>query len=246
MKQWQTLFSWAPKSLCMVTTAVKLKDTCSLGEKLWQIYTEYLNAETSLCWQSLLVQGMFSFSSYVQMWELSYKEGWTLKNWCFWIVVLEKTLKSPLDSKEIKPVNPIRNQPWISIGRNDAETEAPILWPPDVKSWLLGKDPDARKDWRQKEKGMTKNEMVGWHHWLNGHKFEQSLGDSEGQRSLVCCSSWGRKESDMTERLNWTECWILSKSFPASIEMIMCLSFLLLMCCITLICICWSILVTPE
>ena len=110
-------------------------------------------------------------SSYVWMWELDNKEGWALKNWCFQIVVLKKTLESPLDFKEIKPVNPKRNQLWIVIGRTDAEAEVPILWPPDVKSWFIGKDPDSGKDWRQ-EKGMTENEMVGWHHWLNGHEFE--------------------------------------------------------------------------
>ena len=114
-------------------------------------------------------------------------------------VVLEKTLEIPLDSK-IKPVNPKGNQPWIFIGKTD--TEAPILWPPDAKYWFIGKDPDAEKDWRQEEKGMVEGEMVGWHHWLNGHESEQTLGDSEGKGSLGCCSPWGRKESDMTEQLN--------------------------------------------
>ena len=142
-------------------------------------------------------------SSHVQIWVLDHKEGWTSKNWCTQIVVLEKTLESPLDCKEIKPVNPKGNQPWIFIGRTDAE--APILWPPDAKSWLIGKDPDAGKDWRQEEKGVTEDEMVGWHQWLTGHEIEQSPGDSEGQGSLACCSSWGHKESDMTEWLNWTE-----------------------------------------
>ena len=132
------------------------------------------------------------------MWELDHKKGWAWKNWCFQTMVLEKTLESPLDSKEIKPVNPKRNQSWIFIGSTAAEAEAPILWPPDVKSLQnIGKDPDAGKDWRQ-EKGATEDEMVGWHYWLNGHEFEQTLGDSEGQGSLTCCSSWGCKESDMT------------------------------------------------
>ena len=124
------------------------------------------------------------------MWELDYKESWALKNWCFWTVVLEKTPEDPLDSKEIKPVNPKGRQPWIFTGRTEAEAEVPILWPPDGKSWLAGKDPDAGKDWRQ-EKGMTEDEMAGWHPWLNGHEFEQALGDSEGQGSLSCCSLWG-------------------------------------------------------
>ena len=126
--------------------------------------------------------------------EFNHKKGWVMKNWCFWIVVLEKTLKSYLDCK-IKPVNPKGNQPWIFIERTDAEAEAPILWPPDVKSQLTGKDPDTGKD-RGQKKWATEAEVVGWHHWINGHEFEQTLGDSEGQGSLTFCSPWGRKESD--------------------------------------------------
>ena len=110
---------------------------------------------------------------------------------CFWTVVLEGTLESPLDGKEIKPVNPEGNQSWIFIGRTDAEAEVPILWSPIVKNWLIGKDPDAGKDWGQEEEGMTEDEMVGWHHWLDGHEFEQALGDGEGLGSLACCSSQG-------------------------------------------------------
>ena len=136
------------------------------------------------------------------MWELDHKEGWLPKNWCFWIVVLEKTLESPWDFKEIQPVHPKGNQSWVFIGRTDAEAEAPVLWPPDVKSWLIGKDSDAGKDWRHEEKGMKENEMVGWHHWLNEHEFEQAPGDGEGHGSLVCCSAWGCKELDTTEWLN--------------------------------------------
>ena len=150
-------------------------------------------------------QGYGFSSSHVWMWELDYKESWAPKNWCFWTVVLEKTLESPLDCKEIQPVNPKGNQPWIFTGRTDAEAEAPILWPPDVKNQLIRKDPDAGKDWRQEEKGITEDEMVGWYHWLSGHEFEQTSGDGEGQGSLTCCSPWGHKESDMTEQLNWTE-----------------------------------------
>ena len=111
-------------------------------------------------------------SSHVWMWELVYKESWALKNWCFWTVVLEKTLESPLDCKKIQPANPKGNQSWIFIGRTDAEAEIPILWPPDAKSWLIWKDPDARKDWRWEEKGTTEDEMVGWRHWLDGQEFE--------------------------------------------------------------------------
>ena len=129
---------------------------------------------------------------------------WALKNWCFWTVVLKKTLESPLDSKEMKPVNPKRNKPWIFSGRTDAKAEAPILWPPDAKNWLIGKDPDAGKDWRQ-EKGTTEDETVGWHHWLNGHEFEQAPGDGGGQGSLVCCSPWGRKESDTIQQQSQSE-----------------------------------------
>ena len=124
------------------------------------------------------------------------KEGWAPKNWCFQTVVLEKTLDSPLGIKEIKPVNPKGIQPWIFNGRTDAE--APILWPPDAKSQLFEKDPDARKDWRQEGKGTTEDELVGWPHWLNQHEFEKTLGDSEGQGNLACCSSLGHKESDTT------------------------------------------------
>ena len=138
-------------------------------------------------------------SSHVWMWELRHKESWVLKNWCFWTVVLEKTFESPMDCKEIKPVNPKGNQSWIFIGRTDDETEAPMLWPPDPKNWLIGKDPDVWKDWRQEEKGMTEDEMVGWHHQLNGHEFEQALGVGDGHGSLACCSPWVLKESDKTD-----------------------------------------------
>ena len=136
------------------------------------------------------------------MWELGHKEGWAPKSWCFQTVVLEKTPESPLHCKEIKPVSSKANQPWIFIGRTDAEAEAPIFWPPDVKSQLIGKDPDSGKDWRQEEKGTTEDKIVGWHHQLNGHEFEQAPGDGQGQGRLVCCSPWGHKESDRTEGLN--------------------------------------------
>ena len=125
-------------------------------------------------------------------------------NWCFWTVVLEKTLESPLDCKEIQPDHPKGDQSWIFIGRTDAEAEAPILWPPDAKNWLIWKDPDAGKDWRQEEKGTTEDEMAGWHHWLNGHEFEQTPGVGHGHRGLACCSPWVCKELDMTDWLNWT------------------------------------------
>ena len=136
------------------------------------------------------------------MWELHHKEGWEPKNWCFWTVVLVKTLESPLGYKEIKPVNPKGSQSWIFVGRTDTEAEAPILWPPHVKSQLIGKDPDAWKDWRQEEKVSTEDEMVKWHHRLDGHEFEQTPRDSEGPGSLAYCSSRDRQEFDMTEQQN--------------------------------------------
>ena len=135
------------------------------------------------------------------MWELDYKESWVPKNWCFWTVVL-KTLESPLDCKEIQPVHPKGDQSWVFFGRTDVEAETPILWTPDVKSWLIGKDPDAGKDWEQEEKGTTEDEMAGWHHWLDGHEFEWAPGVGDGQGSLACWGSWGHKESDTIEWLN--------------------------------------------
>ena len=137
-------------------------------------------------------------SSHVRMWELDHKEGWAPKNWCFCTVVLRKTLESPLNCKEVKPVNPKGNQSWIFIGRTDAEAETPILWPPVGKSWLSGKDPDVGLEWRWEEKQMTEDEMVGWNHWLDGYEFDQALGVGDGQGSLVCWSPWGHKVADMT------------------------------------------------
>ena len=169
-KQWQILFSWAPKSLQMVTAAMKLKDACSL-EKSYDKPRQHIKnqrryfANRGLCSKSC----GFSYS-HVWMWELDHKEGWVLENWCCWTAVLENTLESPLDGKEIQPVYPKGNQSWIFIERTD--TEAPILWLPDMKSWYIRKDPDAGKDWSQEEKGTTEDEMVGWHHRLNGHEFE--------------------------------------------------------------------------
>ena len=163
------------------------------------------------------------------MWELDYKESWVPKNWCFWTVVLEKTLESPLDSKEIKPVNPKGNQSWILIRRTDAEAETPILWPPHAKSWLIGEDSDAGRDWGQEEKGTTEDEMAGWHHQLDAHEFEWTPGVGDGQGGLARCDSWGRKALDTTE-LNWTciysikfwgkgkKGWYIRKSVPILLE----------------------------
>ena len=144
--------------------------------------------------------------------ELEYKESWAQKNWCFWTLLLEKTLESPLDCKEIHPVHPKGDQSCMFIGRTDAKAETPILWPLDVKSWPIWKDPDPGKDCRQEEKGMTENEMVGWHHWFNGPEFGWTLGVGDGQGGLACCTSQGLKEWDMTEWLNWTKTNF--KSFP--------------------------------
>ena len=151
-------------------------------------------------------QGYGFSSSHVWMWELDYKESWGQKNWCFWTVMLEKTPESPLDSKEIQPVHPKGNQSWVFTGRTDVAAETPLLWPPDVKNWLTGKDPGAWKDWRQEEKGTTEDEMVGWHHRLNGHEFEQALEVGEGEGSLACCSSMGsqRVGHNWVTELNWT------------------------------------------
>ena len=150
-------------------------------------------------------QGYGFSSSHVWMWELDYKESWVPKNWCFWIVMLEKTLESPLDCKEIQPVHPKGDQSWVFIGRIYAKAETPILWPPHVKSWLTGKDSDAGRDWGQEEKGMTEDKMAGWPHQLYGHEFGWTLGGGDGQGGLACCDSWGRKESGATARLNWTD-----------------------------------------
>ena len=143
-------------------------------------------------------QGYDFSSSHVWMWELHYKESWALKNWCFWTVVLEKTLESPLDYKEIQPVHPKGNQSWIFTGSTDVKAETPVLWQPDGKNGVIWKAPDAGKDWRWEEKGMTEDEMIGWHHRLDGHKFEQAPEVGNGQGSLVCYSPWGSKESHTT------------------------------------------------
>ena len=152
------------------------------------------------------VKAMAFSSSHVWIWQLDYKAGWTLNNWCFWIVVLEKMLESSLGCKDNKPINLRGNQSWVFIRRTDVEVL--ILWPPYAKSHLTGKDTNAGKDWKQKKKKETENEMVGWHQWLNGHEFEQTLGDGEGQGSLVCCSPWGHKESDTTWQLNNSNCFL--------------------------------------
>ena len=206
-KQCQTLFLGAPKSLQMVTAAMKLKDAYSL-EGSYDQHRQHIKKQRHYFVNKCLSSQGYGFSSsHVWMWELDYKEGWALKNWCFWTVVLKKTLQSPLDCKEIQPVCPKGDQSWVFIGKTDVEAETPVLWPSDAKSWLIWKDPDAGKDWRQEEKGTTEDEMVGWHHRLNGHGFGWTLEVGDGQGGRACCGSWGHKESDTTERLNWTEGW---------------------------------------
>ena len=153
------------------------------------------------------------------------EEDWVPKNWCFWTVVLEKTLESPLDCKEIQPVHSEGDQSWVFFGRNDAKAETPILWPPHAKSWLIGKDSDAGKNWGQEEKGMTEDKRVGWHHWLDGHESEWTPGDGDGQGGLACCDSWDGKESNITEWLNWTD-WTDSENFYKKIFKTLFVSFL--------------------
>ena len=155
------------------------------------------------------------FSRHVWMWELDCEESWVPKNWCFWTVVLEKTLESPLDCKEIQPVNPKGNQSWIFIGRTDTEAETPIVWPPDMKNWLLGKDRDVGKDWRPEEKGTTKDEMVGWHHQLNGHEFKQASGVGDGQEAWHAAVHGVAKSQTLLS--NWTELNV-PRSIPQSME----------------------------
>ena len=159
------------------------------------------------------------------MWELDCEESWVPKIWCFWTMVLEKTLESPLGCKEIQPVHPKGNQSWVFIGRTDVEAETPILWPPDVKSWIIWKDPDAGKDWGQEEKGMTEDEVVGWHDRLNGHGFGWTLGVGDGQGSLACCGSWGHRVGhNWATELNWKhlpamwQTWVRSLGWEDPLE----------------------------
>ena len=150
----------------------------------------------------LVSQGYGFSSGHVWMWELDYKESWAQKNWCFWTVVLEKTLESPLDCKEIQPVHSEGDQPWDFFGGNDAKAETPVLWPLHAKSWLIGKDSDAGRDWGQEKKGTAEDEVAGWHHWLKWRESEWTPGVGDAQGGLACCDSWGSKESDTTEWLN--------------------------------------------
>ena len=156
----------------METCSHEIKRCLLLGKKVMTNLDSILKIRDYFANKDPSSQSYGFSSSHVWMWELDYKESWVLKNWCFWTVVLEQTLESPLDCKEIQSVHPKGNQSWIFIGRTDAEAETPILWPPEVKNWFTGKDPDAGKDWRREEKGTTEDEMVGWHHRFDGHEFE--------------------------------------------------------------------------
>ena len=153
---------------------------------------------------------LWFFQCHVWMWELDCEESWAPKNWCFWTVLLENTLESPLDCKEIQPVHSEGDQPSDFFRRNDAKAETPVLWPPHAQSWLIGEDSDAGRDWGQEEKGMTEDEMAGWHHWLDGRESGWTPGVGDGQGGLVRCGSWGRKELDMTERLIWKNFYLFA------------------------------------
>ena len=206
-KQCQTLFLGPPKSLQMVIAAIKLKDAYFLEGKLWPVNLDsiFKSRDITLPNKVCLLKAMvFPVVMYGC-------ESWTVKKaeclkidafelWCW-----RRLLKVPWTGKEIQPVHPKRDQSWVFFGKNDAAAETPVLWPPHAKSWRIGKDSDAGRDWGQEEKGTTEDEMAGWHHGLDGHESGWTPGVGNGQGGLVCCDSWGRKESDMTERLNWTD-----------------------------------------
>ena len=185
-KQWQTLLSWTPKSLKIVMQPWN-KKTLAPWKKSYDQSRQHIEKQRYYFTDKGLSSQSYRFSSsHVWMWELDHKKSWARKNWCFWTVVLEKTLESPLECKETQLINPKGNQSWIFTGRTDAEVETPILWPPDLMNWLIEKDHDAGKDWRQEEKGMTEDEMVGWHYWPVEHEFEQAPGVGDGQGWLAC------------------------------------------------------------
>ena len=204
-KQWQTLFSWAPKITADGDCSHEIEKRLPLGRKsITNLDSILKSRDITLPTKVCLVKTMV-FPVVMYGCELDYKENWAPKNWCFWLWCWRRLLRVPWTARRFQPVHPKGNQSWIIIGRTDAEAEAPILWPPDAKNWLIGKDPDAGKDWRQNEKGTTEDEMAGWHYRLDGREFEWTSGVGDGQGSLACCDSWGCKESDMTERLKWTE-----------------------------------------
>ena len=200
--QWQILFWGAPKNTVDSDCSHEIKRCLLLGRKVMTNLDNILKSR-DIANKGLSSQDYVFSSSHVWMWELDYSESWALKNWCFWTVVLEKTLESPFDCKEIKPVHPKGDQSWVFIGRTDVEAETPILWPPDAKNWLIWKDLDAGKGWRWEEKGMTEDEMVGWHHRLNGHGFGWTPGVGDGQGGLRAAVHGVAKS--WTWLSNWTE-----------------------------------------
>ena len=204
-KQGQILFLGGSKISADGDCSHEIKRCLLLGRKVMTNLDSIFKSRDIICQQCPSSQGYGFSSGHVWMWELDCEESWAPKNWCFWTVVLEKTLESLLGCKEIQPVPPKGDQSWVFIGGTDAEAETPILWPPHGKSWLIGKDPDAGRDWGQEEKGTTEDEMAGWHHWLDGREFEWTPGDGDRQGGLACGNSWGQKELDTTERLNWTD-----------------------------------------
>ena len=202
-KWWEALFLQAPKSLQVVTAATQ---SLAPWKKSYNQPRQHINKQRHYFANKGPSSQSYGFSSsHVWIWKLDYKENWVPKNWCLWTVVLEKTLESPLDCKEIQPVHPKGNQSWIFIGRTDVEAETPIFWPPDQKNWLLGKDPDAGKDWRWEEKGMTEDEIVGWHHGLYGHEFEYAPRVGDG-REAWCAVVHGVARS-WTWLSDWTD-WL--------------------------------------
>ena len=198
---------------------------CWVFQICWHIACSTFTASSFRIWNSstgipspplallIVILSKAHLTSHSMMWrpKLDCEESWAPKNWCFWTVVLEKTLENPLDCKEIQPVHSVGDQPWDFLGRNDAKAETLVLWPPHEKSWLTGKDSDAGRGWGQEEKGTTEDEMAGWHHWLDGPESEWTPGVGDGQGGLACYDSWGRKESDTTEWLNWTQRYSLNK-----------------------------------
>ena len=204
-KQCQTIF-WGSKITADGDCSHEIKRHLLLGRKVMiNLDSIFKSRHVTLPTKSHLVKAMVFPVAMYGCWVLDYEDSWALKNWWFWTVVLDKTPESPLDCKEVQPVHPKGDQSWVFIGRTDAEAETPVLWPPHAKSWLIGKDPDGGRDWGQEEKGTTEDEMAGWHHQLDGHEFGWTLGFGDGQGGLACCNSWSCKESDTTERLNWTK-----------------------------------------
>ena len=212
-KQWQTLFSWASKITADDDCSQEIKRRLVLGRKVMINLDSILKSrDTTLPTKVRLVKAMvFPVVMYgCESWTVKKVERWRID--VFWTVVLEKTLESPLDFKEIQPIHSEGDQPWDFFGRNDAEVETPVLWPPHAKSWLTGKDSDAGRDWGKEEKGTTEDEMAGWHHGLDGRESAWTLRVGDGQGGLACRDSWGRKEPDRTERLNWTD-WNINQTF---------------------------------